>query len=96
MIENPIKDNLRAVVQCLAAEGRQWLDGVANFHTEYLTRPGPASVAVSDESVRQLETALHANGRIKVREFLQILNIRVGFTALAITKLLLDGFHDCY
>ena len=36
--------------------------------TKDLVRPRPACVAASYENVRQLETALRANRRIKVRE----------------------------
>ena len=50
--------------------------------TKDLARPGPARVAASDENVRQLETFLRANRRIKVRELSQMLNISMGTVRL--------------
>lgn len=43
-----------------------------------MARPGSVRVAVLNENARQLETALRANRRIKVKELSRLLNISVG------------------
>ena len=59
---------------------RQWLNGAINFDKE----ENPLKIwPVPDlhhqhENVRQVETALRANRRIKVRELSQMLSISVG------------------